>query len=235
MTSGGNNLTIFFRNCTNCREITTKTDGRLFSFSRPCLEWAQCCTQLTRALSTRSRCAFRRQSRSAVSAALLVPSTRNRLPAALRSPELSLASFKRQSSAPALHVDSAGCSCVCRVPSLRIGAVVTVQRVRRRDYRSPDTTRLDASAVAAAAAVLRRRRQTMQRHATTISPGQTDRQPDGRTDGQTSDRYIDVSLLRILRRQSHVILGRLGTAVVTRSVKFAYISKTTTEENTTVM
>jgi len=60
------------------------------------------------------------------------PKTRNRLPTALRSPELSLASFKRQikthSSVPAL--DSAGCSCGCRVPSS--GAVVTVQRVRRR-------------------------------------------------------------------------------------------------------
>jgi len=60
------------------------------------------------------------------------PKTRNRLPTALRSPELSLASFKRQikthSSVPAL--DSAGCSCGCRAPSS--GAVVTVQRVRRR-------------------------------------------------------------------------------------------------------
>jgi len=90
----------------------------------------------------------RRQSRSVVSGALLVPWTRtstghrsfaaygprtwNRLPTALRSPELSLSSFKRQlkthSSVPAL--DSAGCSCGCRVPSS--GAVVTVQRVRRR-------------------------------------------------------------------------------------------------------
>ena len=56
----------------------------------------------------------------------------NRLPMALRSPELSLSSFKRQFkthlSVPAL--DSAGCSCGCRVPSS--GAVVTVQRVRRR-------------------------------------------------------------------------------------------------------
>jgi len=77
----------------------------------------------------------RRQSRSAVSAVLLVPWTRtstgqhgfagydprtwNRLPTALGSPELSLASFKRQlkthSCVPAL--DSAGCSCGCRVPS----------------------------------------------------------------------------------------------------------------------
>ena len=76
-----------------------------------------------------------RQSRSAVSGALLVPLTRtstgqrsfavygprtwNQLLTALRSPELSLASFKRQlktqSSVPAL--DSAGCSCECRVPS----------------------------------------------------------------------------------------------------------------------
>jgi len=70
----------------------------------------------------------RRQSRSAVSGALLVPWTRtstdfaaydprtwNWLPAALRSPELSLSSFKRQLkthlSVPAL--DSAGCSCAC--------------------------------------------------------------------------------------------------------------------------
>ena len=56
--------------------------------------------------------------------------TWNRLPTALRSPELSLASFKRQlkthSSVPAL--DSAGCSCGCRVRSS--GAVVTVHRVR---------------------------------------------------------------------------------------------------------
>ena len=47
------------------------------------------------------------------------PRTWNRLPTALRSPELSLSSFKRQlkthSSVPAL--DSAGCSCECRVPS----------------------------------------------------------------------------------------------------------------------
>jgi len=96
--------------------------------------------------STDCRC----HSRSAVSGALLVPWTRtstgqrsfavygprtwNRLPAALRSPELSLSSFKRQlkthSSVPAL--DSAGCSCGCRVPSSTSGAVVTVQRVRRR-------------------------------------------------------------------------------------------------------
>jgi len=144
-----------------------------------------CCTQLTRALSTRSRCAFRRQSRSAVSAALLVPSTRNRLPAALRSPELSLASFKRQSSGPALHVDSAGCSCVsCTVSSHRRCSDCTASSAPRLQISRHDSTRLDASAVAAAAAaaVLRRRRQTMQRHATTISPGQTDRQPDGRMD-----------------------------------------------------
>ena len=60
------------------------------------------------------------------------PRTWNRLPTALPSPELSLASFKRHpkthSSVPAL--DSAGCSCGCRAPSS--GAVVTVQRVRRR-------------------------------------------------------------------------------------------------------
>jgi len=60
------------------------------------------------------------------------PRTWNLLPTALRSPELSLASFKRQlkthSSVRAL--DSAGCSCGCRVRSS--GAVVTVQRVRRR-------------------------------------------------------------------------------------------------------
>ena len=58
--------------------------------------------------------------------------TWNRLPTALRLPQLSLASFKRKLkthlSVPAL--DSAGCSCGCRVPSS--GAVVTVQRVRRR-------------------------------------------------------------------------------------------------------
>jgi len=52
--------------------------------------------------------------------------------AAFRSPELSLSSFKRQLqthlSVPAL--DSAGCSCGCRVPSS--GAAVTVQRDRRR-------------------------------------------------------------------------------------------------------
>ena len=58
--------------------------------------------------------------------------TCNQLPTALRSPELSLASFKRQLkthlSVPAL--DSAGCSCGCRIPSSC--AVVTVQRVRRR-------------------------------------------------------------------------------------------------------
>ena len=46
--------------------------------------------------------------------------TWNRLPTALRSPELSLGSFKRQlkthSSVPAA-LDSAGCSCGCRVPS----------------------------------------------------------------------------------------------------------------------
>jgi len=45
--------------------------------------------------------------------------TWNRLPTAFRSPELSLASFKRylktHSSVPAL--DSAGCSCGCHVPS----------------------------------------------------------------------------------------------------------------------
>ena len=90
----------------------------------------------------------RRQSRAAVSSVLLVPWTRmstgqrsfaayghmtpNRLPTALLSPELSLSSFKRQLkthlSVPAL--DSAGCSCGCRVPSS--GAVVAVQRVRRR-------------------------------------------------------------------------------------------------------
>ena len=60
------------------------------------------------------------------------PRTWNRLPTAPRSPELSLASFKRQlkthSSVPAL--DSAGCSCGCRVPSSG-GADVTVQRLRR--------------------------------------------------------------------------------------------------------
>ena len=200
-----------------------------------CLEWAQCCTQLTRALSTRSRCAFRRQSRSAVSAALLVLSTRNRLPAALRSAELSLASFKRQSSAPALHVDSAGCSCVsCTVSSHRRCCDCTASSAPRLQISRHDSTRrlgrrcccccCCAEAPAADNAATR-----------DYYIARTDRQTAGRTDGQTSDRYIDVSLVRILRRQSHVILGRLGTAVVTRSVKFAYISKTTTEENTTVM
>ena len=53
------------------------------------------------------------------------PRTWNRLPTALRSPELSL---KTHSSVPAL--DSAGCSCGCRVPSSG-GADVTVQRLRR--------------------------------------------------------------------------------------------------------
>jgi len=52
--------------------------------------------------------------------AAYVPRTWNRLPTALRSPELSLSSFKRQlkthSSVPAA-LDSAGCSCGCRVPS----------------------------------------------------------------------------------------------------------------------
>jgi len=47
------------------------------------------------------------------------PRTWNRLPTALRSPELSLGSCKRylktHSSVPAL--DSAGCSCGCRLPS----------------------------------------------------------------------------------------------------------------------
>jgi len=89
----------------------------------------------------------RRQSRSAVSGAFLVPLTRmstgqlraafgcrtwNQLPTALRSLELPLSSFKRQLkthlSVPALD-SAAGCSCGCRVPSS--GAVVTVQRVRR--------------------------------------------------------------------------------------------------------
>ena len=69
--------------------------------------------------------------------------TWNRLPTALRSPDRSLASFKRQlkthSSVAAL--DSAGCSCGCHVSSS--GTAVTVQRVRRRDYKSPDSTRLD--------------------------------------------------------------------------------------------
>jgi len=191
MTSGGNNLTIFpklYQLQRNHNQNRWKTFLVFSSVAAVdlCLEWAQCCTQLTRALSTRSRCAFRRQSRSAVSAALLVPSTRNRLPAALRSPELSLASFKRQSSAPALHVDSAaGCSCVsCTVSSHRRCCDCTASSAPRLQISRHDSTRLDASAVAAAAAaaVLRRRRQTMQRHATTISPGQTDRQPDGRMD-----------------------------------------------------
>jgi len=60
------------------------------------------------------------------------PRTWNRLPTALPSPELSLASFKRQlkthSSVPAL--DSA--AAVGVVYRRHIGAVVTVQRVRRR-------------------------------------------------------------------------------------------------------
>jgi len=83
------------------------------------------------------------------SAALLYaygPRTWNRLPTALRSPELSLASFKYQlnthSSVPAL--DSAGCSCGCPVPSS--GAVVTVQRVRRR-LQNNVQTRLDSTTV----------------------------------------------------------------------------------------
>jgi len=72
--------------------------------------------------------------------------TWNRLPTALRSPERSLASFKRQlkthSSVPAL--DSAGCSCGCHVSSS--GTAVTAQRVRRRDYKSPDSTQRRHSA-----------------------------------------------------------------------------------------
>ena len=102
----------------------------------------------------------RRQSRSAVSVVLLVPWTRtstgqrgfaaygsrtwNRLLTALRSPELSLCSFKRQlktHSSVRAALDSAGCSCGCRVPSS--GAVVTVQRVRRRLQMS----RLDSTRV----------------------------------------------------------------------------------------
>ena len=78
----------------------------------------------------------RRQSRSAVSGlCLLVTWTRtstgqrslavygsrtwNRLPTALRSPELSLASFKRQlkTHLSVRALDTAGCSCECRVPS----------------------------------------------------------------------------------------------------------------------
>jgi len=54
--------------------------------------------------------------------ALCCSRTWNRLPTALRSPERSLASFKRQlkthSSVPAA-LDSAGCSCGCRLPSSR--------------------------------------------------------------------------------------------------------------------
>ena len=54
--------------------------------------------------------------------ALCCSRTWNRLPTALRSPELSLVSFKRQlkthSSVPAA-LDSAGCSCECRLPSSR--------------------------------------------------------------------------------------------------------------------
>jgi len=71
--------------------------------------------------------------------------TWNRLPTALRSPELSLGSFKRQlkthSSVPAL--DSAGCSCECCVPSShRRCCDCRLQRVRRRLQMSrPDSTR----------------------------------------------------------------------------------------------
>jgi len=61
------------------------------------------------------------------------PRTWNRLPTALRSPELSLSSFKRQLkthlSVPVL--DSAGCSCGCRIPSS--GAVVSVSLQHTRE------------------------------------------------------------------------------------------------------
>ena len=115
----------------------------------------------------------RRQSRSAVSGALLlVPWTRtstgqcssaaygsrtwNRLPTARRSPELSLASFKRQlktHSSVAAALDSAGCSCGCRV--------VTVQRVRRRLQTSCrlDSTRQTRQTDAAESHGHQRRRQ----------------------------------------------------------------------------
>jgi len=82
-----------------------------------------------------------RQSRSAVSGALLVPWTRtstgqrsfamygartwNRLPTTLRSLELLLSSFKRK-----LNTHLSRCRCGCHVPLL--GAVVTVQWVWRR-------------------------------------------------------------------------------------------------------
>jgi len=69
----------------------------------------------------------------------------------------------------------------CTVSSHRRCCDCTASSAPRLQISRQDSTRLDASAVAAAA-VLRRRRQTMQRHATTISPGQTDRQPDGRMD-----------------------------------------------------
>ena len=124
-----------------------------WSLRRRCWRGSVCTTQrhvtwLTDLCVPAASTDGRRQSRSAVSGALLVPWTRtftgqpsfaayglktcNQLPTALRSPELSLASFKRQLkthlSVPAL--DSAGCSCGCRVPSSCV--VVTVQRVRRR-------------------------------------------------------------------------------------------------------
>jgi len=88
----------------------------------------------------------RRQSRYAVSGALLVlwtltftgqrsfaaydPMTWNRLPTALRSPKLALFIQAPAQDPPVPALDSAGCSCGCRV--LSSGAVVTVQRVRRR-------------------------------------------------------------------------------------------------------
>jgi len=69
--------------------------------------------------------------------------TWNRLPTALRSPELSLALFKRQlkthRSVPAL--DSAVCRCGCRVPSSHRRCCDCIQRVRRRVYKCPDSTR----------------------------------------------------------------------------------------------
>jgi len=105
---------------------------------------APTCSELARSLLSRRRLRAVVASlalQTAVSEVLLVPWTRtftgqrsfaaygprtwNRPPTALRSPELSLASFKRQLkthlSAPAL--DSAGCRCGCRVPLS--GAVVT--------------------------------------------------------------------------------------------------------------
>jgi len=86
--------------------------------------------QLSPIVSTISLCSLRGPHGALDSDVYWPAQDLNRLPTAVRSPELSLASFKRQlkthSSVPAL--DSAGCSCGCRVRSS--GAVVTVHRVR---------------------------------------------------------------------------------------------------------